>query len=299
MEKFPKISIVTACYNHKDYIAETIESILAQNYPNLQYVVIDDGSTDGSWEVIKKYQDRLFHCERLEGYRKTPTIALNYGFSKTNGEIIGWLNSDDLLLPKSLFAVADIFADNPEVEWFTGMATTINFESKIISSRFKPKNKFDFLSDNWRTIQQESTFWKRSLWEKAGAKLIEDDVFGAFDTELWTRFFQYAEHYNVSAPLGAFRKGQQSQSGKNPASFLVPNKKYIDKMIAEADRQTKTRALIYEILLKFSFILSLIPNKAFEKIRRLKKMSYQIISYSFSRQKWEIKQINPFKSIEL
>ncbi|HTX86473.1 MAG TPA: glycosyltransferase [Candidatus Nanoarchaeia archaeon] len=295
MEKFPKISMVTACYNHRNYIAETIESILAQNYPNLQYVVIDDGSTDGSWEVIKKYQNRLSHCERLEGYRKTPTIALNRGFALTDGEIMGWLNSDDILLPKSLFTIADIFRDNPGVEWFTGMATTINYASKIVDSRLNPKNKFDFLADNWQTIQQESTFWKRSLWERAGGKLIEDDDFGAFDTELWTRFFKYAEHYNVRAPLGAFRRGQQSQSGKNPASFLLPNKKYLDKMAAAADQKSKNVARLYRVFLKFAFILRAIPSRAMLKIPFFKKISYKILGYSFSRQSWETEQANPFK----
>ena len=202
-EKYPKISLVTACYNHADFIAETIESILSQNYPNLEYIVIDDGSTDGSWDIIQKYKNKLTVCERMEGYRDTPTIALNYGLKKGTGEIMGWLNSDDILLPGSLFRIAKIFAGNERVEWLTGMESTINSTSELVKSNLRLKNKYDFLIGDWKIIQQESTFWRRSLWEKTGATLSKG---WAFDTELWTRFFMETDHYHVDVPLGAFRK---------------------------------------------------------------------------------------------
>jgi glycosyltransferase involved in cell wall biosynthesis len=185
--QYPKISLVTACFNHKDYIAETIESIVSQGYPNLEYIVIDDGSTDGSWEIIQKYKHKLYLCERLEGYRDTVTIALNYGIKKTSGNIMGWLNSDDILLPKSLFSIAKIFGDNPKVEWFTGMASTINQRGELVNSILRLKSKNDFLIGEWKVIQQESTFWRRGLWEKSGGALNEAQKW-AFDTELWTKF---------------------------------------------------------------------------------------------------------------
>ncbi|HTW96831.1 MAG TPA: glycosyltransferase [Candidatus Methylomirabilis sp.] len=289
---YPKISLVTACYNHRQYIAETIESILSQNYPNLQYVVIDDGSTDGSWEVIQKYQDRLYHCERLEGRRDNPTTALNRGFAKTDGEIMGWLNSDDLLLPKSLFVIAEIFSQLPGVDWLTGMATTINSESKLVNSQFKPKSIYDYLSLNWKTIQQESTFWRRELWQKAGAKL--NDTW-AFDAELWTRFFLLAEHYNVNAPLGAFRKGKTNASLQNPTKYLTPVEESLRLMKTKAGKKLNTSAASYFLLRQIKPLLKLIPDRFFIKLPWLKKFSYQVISYSFAEQCWKIKSTNPFK----
>src|SRR3989344_3292956 len=79
---WPKISIVTQCFNREKFIAQTIESILGQNYPNLEYIVIDDNSTDRSWEIIQRYKSKLAVCERLEGLRDNPAYATNYGFSK-------------------------------------------------------------------------------------------------------------------------------------------------------------------------------------------------------------------------
>jgi glycosyltransferase involved in cell wall biosynthesis len=290
---YPKISLVTACYNHKEFIAETIESILSQNYPNLQYVVIDDGSTDGSWEVIQKYQDRLFYCERLEGKRDNPTIALNYAFGKTDGEIMGWLNSDDILLPKSLFTIAEIFSQLPQVEWLTGMATTINSQSELINSQFRPKNIYDFLSGNWKVIQQESTFWRRELWEKTGAKL---DNSWAFDLELWTRFFLQAEHFNVRSPLGAFRKGKDNASLKNPAKYLTPVADALEKMKQLAGSKLNNDSTAYAALKKIRPIPALLPNHFFTQNRWLKKFSYPIVEFSFAENKWLTKKVNPFKN---
>lgn len=298
-KKYPKISLVTACYNHRDYIAETIESVLAQNYPNLQYVVIDDGSNDGSWEIIQKYKDSLFHCERLENYRDTVAIALNYGFSKTDGEIMGWLNSDDVLLPGSLFTLAKIFDDNPDVEWFTGMASTINYESKLVNSKFRLKNKHDYLIGDWKTIQQESTFWRHNLWDRVNSKLNEEKKW-AFDTELWTRFFLLTEHYHANVPLGAFRKGAQSKSiqetRRNKKKAMRRYEIHIEKMKKEAGFKLIFYSSIYLICKKvFWPFLSLLPNRLIAKMPLLKNYTYKVLVYSFDYDKWQKRILNPFR----
>lgn len=289
--EYPKISLVTACFNHKEYIGETIKSILSQQYPNLQYIVIDDGSTDGSWEIINSFKNSSYSCERLEGYRDSVTIALNHGLSKVDGQIMGWLNSDDILLPKSLFTIAEIFSNLPEVDWLTGMSTTINFESHIVNSKLRLKNIYDYLSGDWQVIQQESTFWRRSLWESVGGKLNETGRW-AFDTELWTRFFEKTEHYHVTTPLGAFRYGKQSKSVSDKSSFLIPNQNYLQKMKERVSKKLKIEAFFYRSLKKIFFpILGLLPHKIFQKF------SYKLIEYSFKNNTWQIKRVNPFKKI--
>jgi glycosyltransferase involved in cell wall biosynthesis len=290
---YPTISIVTACYNHQDYIAETIESIISQNYPNLQYVVIDDGSTDNSWKIIQKYKNHLHHCESLKGKRKTPGEALNYAFSKTNGELMGWLNSDDMLLPMSLFTIANIFSDNLQVDWFTGMASTINSKSEIFNSVLRYKSVYDYLIGDWIIIQQESTFYRRSLWKKAGGKIIENKW--AFDTELWTRFFPLTTHYHAHTPLGTYRKTDQSQSINDKQTFLKYNQDHLDKFYKKASSKLKTEATVYKLLKNIRPILSSIPGHQLAQIPYLKKYIYKLLIYSGNDNKWALRDVNPFK----
>jgi len=292
--KFPKISIVTTCYNHGNFIAETIESILSQKYPNLEYIVYDDGSTDNSWEIISQYIDQLSCAERLTGYRDTPVITLNKGFEKTTGEILMWLNSDDVLLPNSLFVIAKIFTEHPEVEWMTGMATTINKRSEIINSKLRLKHLYDFLVGNWKIIQQESTFFRRSLWNKSGGKLIEDQKW-AFDTELWTRFFQHTEHYHAATPIGAFRKGEQSKTVKDIMAFLEPSEIYLKELKQAVPLKEKTLAYLYRLCRLFRFAFTNIPNKIFCHVPILSKYCYKIFEYSSSEDSWILKRHNPFR----
>ncbi len=286
--------MVTVCYNHSAYIAETIESILSQEYPNLEYIVIDDGSTDDSWDIIQTYEEKLTYIERLEGYRDTPTIALNYALGKTTGEIMGWLNSDDILLPHSLFAIAHMFADNPDMEWVTGAATTINERSEIISSRLMPKHAYDFLIKNWKIIQQESTFWKRDLWERAGATLDEEQKW-AFDTGLWTRFFEHAEHVHSRALLGAFRRAGQSKSVSDEASFLKPSYIHLNAFRKRASTPRMFFAECYRLLRVFRSVLQFVPSRLFLYIPGLRRYGYTVLEFNGSTSIWESKVHNPFR----
>lgn len=205
----PSISIVTPNFNSVEYIERTLKSVLDQNYPNLEYVIIDGASTDGSEAVIDKYRDRLnaYVSEPDQGH----VDALSKGFAMTSGDIMGWINSDDLLLPGSLAAIGELFSKYPEVEWITGQPSALHDDGTW--KLHKPLNwsRIRFLNGNYRWIQQESTFWRRSLWDRAGAHLSRDvDI--AVDFELWVRFFRHAELYTYQMPLGTFRyrEGQRS-----------------------------------------------------------------------------------------
>jgi len=294
MVDWPKISIVTPCFNHDAFIAETIESVLSQGYPNLEFIVVNDGSTDNSAAVIERYQKDLTKLVTLNGHRDSPVFAINRGFAETSGELMGWISSDDVLLPKSLFSVARVFMDVPEASWITGLASTINSRSELINSRPRPNNLYDFLTDYRRVIQQESTFFRRSLWNESGG-MLEEASKQAFDTELWTRFIQKAKLFHVSAPLGAFRQGNQSRSTNDPGKFAEWNQRSLGALRARSTRRDFVLARIWGILNHpyFPGILGVLPDRMLKKI--FPAFVDCAVNYDFQNDRWSAATRSAFK----
>jgi glycosyltransferase involved in cell wall biosynthesis len=211
---WPRITIVTAVYNGADYLDATIRSILRQGYPNLEYIIIDDGSTDNTSEIIKKYEKNLTfwtsHSNRGL-YR-----SLNVGFERATGEIMGWLNASDMLHINSLFIVGSVFKTFADVKWITGRPSEFSPEGMPVGvSSFVPRwSRLCFLMGDNRAIQQESTFWRRSLWQTAGNRM-EVAYRAEGDFELWIRFFRHAQLYPVDALLGGYRRHEGSLSSSD------------------------------------------------------------------------------------
>jgi len=219
--KSPVISLVTPSFNQATFLAATLDSVLSQDYPCLDYIVVDGGSTDGSRDLIASRANRLaWWCSEPDGGLYA---ALNKGFAHTTGEIMGWLNSDDLHFPWTLRTVGEIFARFPEIDWLSSLAPSTwspAGHSLGVASidGFSRTAFFDggYLPGGTRHygwIPQESTFWRRSLWEKAGARL-DASLRLAGDFELWARFYQHAELTGTPSPLGGFRThaGQKSRA---------------------------------------------------------------------------------------
>jgi glycosyltransferase involved in cell wall biosynthesis len=193
-QSWPKITVVTPSYNHSRYLETCIRSVLDQNYPNIEYFILDGGSTDGSRDIIEKYTGQLAFWQSRPDQGQY--WAIQEGIARGSGEIVTWLNSDDQLHPHALINAASIFMHRREVDWITGRPCVTNEDgSEIFVLPHLPIwSRQRYLEKRYRDpfIQQEGTFWRRVLWEKAGAKL-EPGFKLAGDLELWTRFFRHAD----------------------------------------------------------------------------------------------------------
>lgn len=198
----PRISIVTPSFNQGRFIERTLLSVLDQDCAGLEYFVQDGGSADETPAILRRYEERLsgWASERDSGQSQ----AINRGFARTRGEIMGWLNSDDLLLPGALSFVADFFRRHPEVDVVYGDRLLIDEEDREIGRWIMPGHDGAMLS--WGDyIPQETLFWRRGIWERAGARVDESLRF-AMDWDLLLRLRDTGARF-VHLPrfLGAFR----------------------------------------------------------------------------------------------
>jgi glycosyltransferase involved in cell wall biosynthesis len=218
--KLPRISIVTPSFNQVQYLEATIRSVLDQGYPNLEWIVVDGGSKDGSVELIRKYE-KHFTWWVSEKDRNHPH-ALNKGCEKVTGEIFGFVNSDDLLEPGALRYVARAFLE-PEVKWIVGWAKY--FDNAGDEWVYGPQ-RFDRAID-WflhNPIPQISTFWRTEAFKNVGP--FTEKYLWSFDYEYWMRMHfvgKWTPVY-VRRCLGAFRLHEQSKTVSKPGNYGPDNK---------------------------------------------------------------------------
>jgi glycosyltransferase involved in cell wall biosynthesis len=211
-----RISIVTTSFNQGAFLEKTIQSVLGQDYPNLEYIIIDGGSTDNSVEIIRKYEKHLAYwvSEKDQGMYH----GIQKGFERATGDVMAWINSDDYYHPNSFQVINELFSAFPQIEWVQGIPTVIDERGRtVFVKKFRRWSKYNFLMGDYRHIQQESTFWRRSLWEKAGGKL-DTSLRLAGDFELWLRFFDHARLHSLHTLIGAFRVRSKNQLSLDTAS---------------------------------------------------------------------------------
>ena len=222
MPKLPLISIITPSLNQGQFLRECIESVVKQDYPKIEFIIIDGGSTDDSLEIIRSYENQLTYWQSKPDNGQFE--AIQTGFTISTGEIMAWINADDKYHPGAFKAVAEIFKKNPTIEWITGRPTAYNAKGEItqIFNNLPRWSRKDYLDGAYHKccIQQESTFWRRTLWEKAGARMHTGLQY-AGDFELWIRFFRYAQLHTADALLGGFRYHDQQKTASGLASYLA------------------------------------------------------------------------------
>lgn len=209
LNRYPTISIVTPSYGQGEFIEQTLRSVLDQNYPALEYYVQDGGSKDNTLEVLQRYADRIDGWESAKDNGQSH--AINLGMVKTSGEIMAWLNSDDLLMPGALARVAEFFEQHPEVDVVYGNRLICDEHGDEIGRWLMPSHDDDVLS--WADfVPQETMFWRRRIWEKAGGR-IDDSFRFAMDWDLLVRFRQAgAKFAHIPEFLGVFRVHSQQKT---------------------------------------------------------------------------------------
>lgn len=204
-----KISIVTPSYNQGAYIEETILSVIKQEYPFVEYMIIDGGSSDNSIEIIKKYENHLTYW--VSEKDKGQSDAINKGFKKATGDIVCWLNSDDILLPDTLNKVAKYFKNNSNVDLLNGHLLRIDESSKIIRSHFMIKQKDWYAKQGIYYITQPSMFWRSKVLKEVGT--LREDFHAAMDREFLIRVFKNGSRIgHLNKILAGFRMHGASKS---------------------------------------------------------------------------------------
>jgi glycosyltransferase involved in cell wall biosynthesis len=287
---YPKLSIITPNYNNGIYLEDTIKSVLNQNYPNLEYIIIDGGSTDNSLEIIKKYESSLkcWISEKDKGMYH----AIQKGFELSSGEIMAWINSDDMYHKNSFFSVAEIFDSFPDVNWISGVSSFYDDQGRVVHvSQSRKFSRLDFLLGDFQWIQQESVFWRRKLWNQSGAS-FDLNLKYAGDFELWNRFFQHERLFVSSCLLGGFRWHNDGQiTATHMTDYLNEVKAVCSKTLANDDERK-----IVNHYKRVTFIVNILNNlKIFRTepfIARFKNKYFKptpSISFNRNRSKFELK----------
>jgi glycosyltransferase involved in cell wall biosynthesis len=206
-----KISVVTPSYNQSAYLERTIQSVLNQDYPNLEYIIIDGGSTDGSVDIIRGYEDRLaYWVSEPDGGQSAGLIK---GFQKSTGDIQCWINSDDMLEEGALKSVDDYFRRHSEARVITGDATLIDGQGSVIRiQRQIGFNRFFWFNDH-NYITQSSTFWRRDLYEEVGG--LDASFHIGMDADLFIRFADITRIHHARKLWSRFRIYPEQKTSKD------------------------------------------------------------------------------------
>ncbi len=189
MDKQPLVSIITPSYNQARFLPATIESVLGQSYPHIEYIIIDGGSNDGSQDVIEKYAHKLAYW--VSEPDKGQTDAINKGFAQAKGQVLAWLNSDDTYEPNAVAEAVAYLQAHPQVGLVYGAADYIDEHGRQIGIFPAAQTDYRRLRRGYVHIPQQSAFWRADLWRQVGP--LDPSYYFAMDYDLWTRLARVSE----------------------------------------------------------------------------------------------------------
>lgn len=283
MKPVPKITIVTPSYNQSQFLEKTILSILDQNYPALEYIIIDGGSTDGSVDIIRKYEKYLHYwvSEKDNGQAH----AINKGFAISTGDILNWINSDDRLKPDALNSLLELVRLYPDAGAWVGSCDTVDAEGRLLKT-YIPKGLTRDQMANWGYTGhffQPSCFIARTAWEKYGP--LNEGIYTCFDYDLYLRISTEFEFRGVEAAWteATIHKDAKTQMRiplmRAEKCIVLVRHGYVDLAIQKIEK-AEMNAMKWEKLMK---------EKA-DRSKRLKKSWYWLVFNSFVKVKNRLTQ---------
>jgi glycosyltransferase involved in cell wall biosynthesis len=207
MTKSPLVTIVTPSFNQAQFLEKTIRSVIRQDYPHIEYIVIDGGSTDGSVDIIKKYEKHIAYW--VSEPDNGQSNAINKGFAKARGSILAWLNSDDLLAPSAVRIAAHYLSLNPDIGLVYGNRLHIDRKGNVVGINRCPTHDQNMFKKNF-TIPQETAFFRREIFEAVGR--LDESLHFAMDFDLWCRVAKVTRMHHAPAFMGYFREHAAAKS---------------------------------------------------------------------------------------
>lgn len=255
---FPKISIITVSYNQGQFIEDNILSVINQKYPNIEHIIIDAGSTDGTLDILKKYDKHLNWVSEPD---KSQSDGLNKGFKKATGDIIGWINSDDKLAENSLQEVGLFFVKNPNEVAVIGNQILINEKDQYLKTIKSNIYTYDYLLNHARSITQNSTFFKRSVFDKIG--YIDTTLHYAMDHDLFIRIASIKPMPYIDKCLAEFRLQPNAKTSEGTYKFAKEliriRKKYKGTLFSSGNRNDYI-LIVTEPLRKIKWLRNLVQK---------------------------------------
>lgn len=258
---YPKFTVVTPTFNQGEFIEKTINSVLSQGYPNLEFIIIDGGSKDNTLEVIKKYERHLTYW--ISEPDRGQSHAINKGMAKATGDYLTWLNSDDWYLPGALLRMHELFVAHPEAGMVVGNGRIVNQEGKVVydispTPEITLESLYGWMSGG--NFLQPASAFTRSAWEAVGQ--INEQIHIALDVDLWLRM------------------------AKADVQFVTT-----DTVLSEALSHPDAKTTAYEDLMRLDCALVIIRHGGEHAVR--KTLEGMITRYSWYRRNYEAIVSNP------
>ncbi|SEM80992.1 Glycosyltransferase involved in cell wall bisynthesis [bacterium A37T11] len=217
--KHMKVSIITPSYNQGQFIERTILSVLNQSYKNIQYILVDGGSTDNTMEVVNRYKDKIDII--IHESDKGQSDAINKGFKLAEGELVGWINSDDVLYQRAVEKVVKIYSNLNPIKPAVLMPNSVNWIDEsdlVIKLRSIKAHKRDDLINNDYNVVQQGSFYRNSLVRKVG--FCNEDIHYCMDLDLILRLTLHGDLYMINGPIAGFRMSDFTKTSTGFEKFL-------------------------------------------------------------------------------
>jgi len=265
----PRITIVTPSYNQADYLEETIRSVLLQGYPNLEYIIMDGGSNDNSKEIIQYYSNFIDYW--VSEKDKGQSSAILSGFNRSTGTILGFVNSDDILLPNALNAVGHFFHSHKSVNLLIGKSVLLNSESQIYHKvPGIPPTYRSLLFNGTRGFNQPASFWRKDTFYSVGG--FESSLLFSFDYDLYLRLTRCHRAFRVNEYFAGFRMHPQSKTSTMEMVRLRENAQLREREGISQDNNLKNITLKTLYSFRYRLLAGVFKIKnwfGFEKITRI------------------------------